>query len=167
MKIFRLQKRTSRVIIDYNVDDFNEAIQSLKIPSVYDRLFLGKAKLMFKVYNGLTISYISENSTHRNEMNMVVNLRSAASWCDVLFLYCPKKERFRQSMRYSGCLIWNCLPNNVKYSQTAETFHNRCIRWLTQWCIVPIAWLWIIQDLIPVIKWSLNLFLYLIQKWKL
>ena len=34
-------------------------------------------------------------------------------------------------MRYSGFLVWNCLPNNVKCSQTAETVHNRCIKWLS------------------------------------
>ena len=130
MKIFRLQKRACRVILDYNVEDSNEAMQSLKILSVYDRLFLRKAKFMFKVYNGLTPSYISENFTLRNETNMSVNLRSSASGCFIPPL--PKKECFKHSMRYSGCLIWNCLPNNVKSSQTAETFHNRCIKWLTQ-----------------------------------
>ena len=130
MKIFRLQKRACRVILDYNVEDSSEAMQSLKILSVYDRLFLRKAKFMFKVYNGLTPSYISENFTLRNEMDMSVNLRSSASGCFIPPL--PKKECFKQSMRYSGCLVWNCLPNNVKCSQTAETFHNRCIKWLTQ-----------------------------------
>ena len=55
----------------------------------------------------------------RNEMNMSVNLRSSASGCFVPPL--PKKECFKHSMRYSGCLIWNCLPDNVKSSQTAET----------------------------------------------
>ena len=128
MKIFRLQKRACRVILDYNVEDSDEAIQSLKILSVYDRLFLRKAKFMFKVYNGLTPSYISENFTLRNEMNMSVNLRSSASGCFIPPL--PKKKCFKRSMRYSGCLIWNSLPNDVKSSQTAETFHNRCIKWL-------------------------------------
>ena len=116
MKIFRLQKRACPVILDYNEEDSNEAMQSLKS--------------IFKVYNGLSPSYISENFTLRNEMNMSVNLRSSASGCFIPPL--PKKECFKHSMRYSGCLIWNCLPNNVKSSQTAETFHNRCIKWLTQ-----------------------------------
>ena len=34
---------------------------------------------MFKFYNGLTPSYISENFTLRNEMNMSVNLRVSKS----------------------------------------------------------------------------------------
>ena len=40
MKIFRLQKRDCRVILGYNVEDSNEALQSLKILSVYDHVFL-------------------------------------------------------------------------------------------------------------------------------
>ena len=130
MKIFKLQKRACRVILDYNVEDSNEAMQSLKILSVYDRLFLRKAKFMFKVYHNLTPTYISENFVLRNEMNMSINLRSATAGCFVPPH--PKKECFKQSMRYSGCLIWNSLPTTVKGAQTAETFHNRCLRWLTQ-----------------------------------
>ena len=81
MKISRLQKRACRVILDYNVEDSNEAIQSLNIVSVYNRLFVSKAKFMFKVYNGLTLSYNTENFILRNELNMSVNLRSSASGC--------------------------------------------------------------------------------------
>ena len=52
MKFFKMQKRACRVILDYNVDDSLEAFHSLKILSVYDRLFLRKAKFMYKVYHG-------------------------------------------------------------------------------------------------------------------
>ena len=130
MKIFRLQKRACKVILDYRVEGSYEALSSLKILSVYDRLFLQKAKFMVKVYNGLTPLYISENFTRRNEMDTSVHLWSSANGCFVPPL--PKKECFKQSMRYSGCLIWNSLPYDVKSAQTAETFHFRCIKWLTQ-----------------------------------
>ena len=58
LKIFKMQKRACRVILDYNVDDSQEAMSSLKILSVYDRLFLRKAMFMFKVYNDITPAYI-------------------------------------------------------------------------------------------------------------
>ena len=130
MKMFKLQKRACRVILDYKVEDSSEALRSLKILSVYDRLFLRKAKFMFKVYHGLTPPYISENFMLRNEMDMSVHLRSSAAGCFVPPL--PKKECLKQSIRYSGCLIWNSLPSNTKSAQTVETFHNRCLKWLTQ-----------------------------------
>ena len=99
------------VILDYNVDDCLEAFRSLTILSVYDHLFLCKAKFMYKVYHGLTPQYISENFVLRNEMDMLVPLRSTSAGCLVPTL--SKKECFKQSMRYSGCLIWNSLPSNV------------------------------------------------------
>ena len=114
-----MQKHACRVILDYSVDDSLETFRSLKILSVYDRLFLRKAKFMYKVglYHGLTPQYISENFVLRNEMDMSVHLWSTAAGCFVPPP--PKKECFKQSTRYSGCLIWNRLPSNVKGAQTA------------------------------------------------
>ena len=63
LKIFRLQKRACRVILDYNVEDSQDAMRSFKIQSVYDRFYLRKAKFMFKVYHELTPTYITENFT--------------------------------------------------------------------------------------------------------
>lgn len=130
LKIFRMQKRACRVILDYNVDDSQEAMRSLKILSVYDRLFLRKAKFMFKVYNDIMPSYISENFTLRTAVNNdnSVILRSTTSGCFVPPK--PRTESFKHSMRYSGCLVWNSLPDTVRSSQSLETFHNRCIKWL-------------------------------------
>ena len=39
----------------------NEAMKTLKIMSIYDRINLRKAKFMFKVYKNTTPTYISEN----------------------------------------------------------------------------------------------------------
>ena len=130
LKLFRLQKRACKIILDYNVDDSHEAMKSLKILSFCDRLFLRNAKFMFRVYHDKTPPYISENFMLRNEVNTSVLLRSTASGCFVPPQ--PRKECYKQSMTYSGCLIWNSLPNDVKSAQTPETFHSRCIKWLTQ-----------------------------------
>ena len=123
-----MQKRAVRVILDYNVENSHEAMKSLNIQSIYDRLFLRKAKFMFKVYHNLTPTYISESFNLRSNLNTSVNLRSMTIAC-----FAPPKPRtecFKQSMRYSGCLIWNSLPNVVKSAQTQETFHKRCLKWL-------------------------------------
>ena len=70
--------------------------------------FLEKQSLL-KVYHDLTPTYISENYVQRNEMEMSIQLRSTAAGCFVPPR--PKREYFKQSMRYSGRLIWNSLPN--------------------------------------------------------
>ena len=40
LKMFKLQKRASKIILDFNVDDVNEAMKTLKIMSMYDRIYL-------------------------------------------------------------------------------------------------------------------------------
>ena len=128
LKIFRLQKRACKVILDYNVEDSREAMSSLKIMSIYDRLYLRKAKFMFKVFNNLTPSYISENFTRRNNLNTSINLRSSSAGCFIPPK--PRTECFKHSLRYSGCLVWNSLPEDIKNAPTIDTFHCRCLKWL-------------------------------------
>ena len=79
LKILWLQKRAIRVILDYNVENTQEAMKSLNIQSIYDCLFLQKAKFMFKVFNGLTPTYVSENFSTQSNLNTSVNLRSTSS----------------------------------------------------------------------------------------
>lgn len=128
LKILKLQKRACRIILDYNVDDSSDAMKSLKIMSIYDRLYLRKAKFMFKVYNNAAPGYISENFTLRNDVNTSIRLRSSSAGCFIPPK--PRTEYFKQSLRYSGCLVWNSLPIEVKTAQTIDTFHNRCLKWL-------------------------------------
>lgn len=127
--IFRLQKRACRVILDYNTENMNEAMATLGIMSIYDRIFLRKAKIMFKVYNGTAPAYISENFELRQVNEGTPALRSATSGCFVPPK--PKKDLFKKSLRYSGCLIWNSLPGSIKHSPSIDSFHKRCTKWLT------------------------------------
>ena len=48
-RIFRLQKRAVKIILDYNVDNIFQSMEDLKILTVFERLFLRKSKFMFKV----------------------------------------------------------------------------------------------------------------------
>ena len=97
-------------------------MSSLKILSVYDRLYLRKAKFMFKVFNKSTPEYISENFILRNDVNTTVNLRSSAC-CFVPPK--PRTEYFKHSIRYSGCLIWNSLSEKIKNASSINSFHNQ------------------------------------------
>ena len=128
LKLFKLQKRVCRVILDYNVHDVSEAMKSLKIMSIYDRLYLRKAKFMFKIYNNVTATYISEHFTLRNNVNTSINLRSTSAGCFIPPK--PRTEYFKHSMRYSRSLVWNSLPEEVRSAQTIDTFHNRYLKWL-------------------------------------
>ena len=83
---------------------------------------------MFKVCNSLTPPYISENFTMRNNVNTSINLRSSSAGCFISLK--PRTESFKHSLRYSGYLVWNSLPEEVKNAQSIDTFHSRCLKWL-------------------------------------
>ena len=87
---------------------------TFRVSSVSSSLFFRKAKFMYKVYNGLTPSYINENFELRGEKETLPALRSSAYGCFIPPK--PNKELFKDSMRYSGCLVWNSLPNDIKKS---------------------------------------------------
>ena len=59
LRIERLQKRTCRIILDYNIDNVYQSMNDLKIMSVSERIFFRKAKFMYKVSNGFTPEYIN------------------------------------------------------------------------------------------------------------
>ena len=123
LKIFKLQKRACKIILDYNIDNSRKAMKSLKIMSIYDWLQLRKAKCMFKVYNNLVPTYISKNFTLRNELNTSIQLRSSSAGCFIPPK--PRTEYFKHSLSYSRCLVWNSLPEEIKNAQTIDSFHSR------------------------------------------
>ena len=56
-RIFRLQKRACKIILEYNVDDVMESMQDLKILAVLDRLYLKNSKFIYKVTFPNTLIY--------------------------------------------------------------------------------------------------------------
>ena len=56
-------------------------MDTLNILYIYNRLYLRKAKFMFKVYQHITPDYISEQFTLGTNINTSVDLISAADCC--------------------------------------------------------------------------------------
>ena len=127
-RLFQLQKRACKVIFDYNVDNIFESMESLKLLTVYERIFVRKAKFMYKVSHSLTPVYINDLFNQRNQSENVPALRSSIS--NNFIPPKPNKEIFKQSMSYSGSVIWNSLPNSLKAAETMNSFHLRCIKWI-------------------------------------
>ena len=61
---------------DYNVINISESMESLKILTIYERLFLRKAKFMYKVSNSLTPVYIKNLFNQRSHSEAAPVLRS-------------------------------------------------------------------------------------------
>ena len=128
-RIYNLQKRACKVILDYNVQNVNQSMKDLKILNIYDRVFLRKSKFMHKVANQITPSYINEMVQMRNQVDDMPFLRSVSH--NNFIPPKPKKEIFKRSMSYSGPLVWNSLPNDIKQINNKNTFHKHCIYWMT------------------------------------
>ena len=45
-------------------------------------------------------------------------------------LFFKATEIFKQSVNYSGPVIWNNLPDCIKNLETVDSFHRHCIKWM-------------------------------------
>ena len=127
-RIYRLQKRACKIILDYKYENIADSMEELKILNIYERIYLKKAKFMFKISKSLTPKYINEMFHLRPLNNTLQSLRSSATINYVLPR--PHKELFKQSLIYSGPLIWNNLPDDLRQLGTIDTFHKNCIKWM-------------------------------------
>ena len=105
-------------------------MEDLKILTVFERLFLRKSKFMFKVDRSETPPYINDMFNHRIFDENMPLLRSAIS--SNFIPPRPKKEIFKQSLIYSGPIVWNSLPATLKNVNSVSSFHNHFIKWLKQ-----------------------------------
>ena len=93
-------------------------------------IFLNKAKLMYKVYNNLAPVYLHELFQMRDISldNTASNLRSVAH--KNYLLPQAKCNLYKGSFSYSGVVVWNSLPTNIKVASSLETFVRLCTEWL-------------------------------------
>ena len=130
MKIYRLHKRTCRIILAYDIHDMAESMNKIKILTSIERIFLRKAKIMFKVFIQEAPLYIRDMFEPIMLSNESHILRCSSN--NNFVTPKPNKELFKDSMSYSGSstLIWKVLPEHIKLSNNISIFHKRCIQWI-------------------------------------
>ena len=92
----------------------NESLEQLNIMSFNQSGFFNKAKIMYNIFKNLAPSYLHEMFQIR-EFNLdstLSNLRSVANKHYVL----PQARcnLFKGSLYFSGVLIWNSIPIDIK-----------------------------------------------------
>ena len=112
--------------LNYEYNDIASSMDDLKIMNIYERIFLRKAKFMYKISKAITPSYIFFSLRPINET--IQSLRSVNT--SSFQIPRPQKEIFKQSLIYSGPIIWNNLPHWLKNLETVNSFHNNCIKWM-------------------------------------
>ena len=129
-KINKLQRRACKLILSNDYTCLNESLEQLNIMSFDQSVFLNKAKIMYKIYNNLAPSYLHEMFQMR-EVNLdstLSNLRSVANRHYVL----PQARcnLFKGSLSFSGVLIWNSIPIDIRNSSSLHMFSKRCSEWI-------------------------------------
>ena len=127
-RIYSLQKRACKIILDYQYENIASSMEELKILNIYERIYLKKAKFMYKISHSLTPKYINEMFQLQPLNDTLQSLRSSGTINYVLPK--PNKELLKQSLIYSGPLIWNNLPDKLKHLETINSFHKNCIKWI-------------------------------------
>ena len=92
-------------------------------------MFLNKAKVMFKVANGLVPQYISEMFKRRSEIAQNTSLRSITN--ENFTIPKPSLALYKESISYSGPVVWNSIPNEIKHSLSISSFSDNVKRWIT------------------------------------
>ena len=128
-KIERLQKRACKIILDYEYEDIMQSMNDMNIMTINERIFLRKAKFMYKTSNNMCPLYINEIFNRRPSDDVTVPvLRSTTN--NHYLLPQPKTELYRNSLAFTGPIIWNCLPQHIKNVSSIEAFQRSCIQWM-------------------------------------
>ena len=129
-KINKLQRRACKLILSSDYKSLNESLEQLDILSFDQSVFLSKAKIMYKVYNNLAPGYLIELFQMREGRldSTLSNLRSVANKNYVLPQ--AKCNLFKGSLSFSGVVVWNSIPLEIKQSSSLNIFSKRCSEWI-------------------------------------
>ena len=113
-KMTKLQRRACKLILgdEYTSTHLDEARDNLKILSFDEIVFLNKAKIMYKVANNIAPSYLINLFQMRSASDdTITSLRSVTN--KNFLIPKPKLNLFKNSLSYSGAIIWNSIPLEI------------------------------------------------------
>lgn len=111
LKLQRLQNRAARIITRSNWEvRSSDILASLNWDTLEQRRYSLKKKFMIKTLNGKTPEYIQQ-IFERRVRSTSIELRDDENKLLVPF---PKTDCFKQSLAYSGAVLWNNLPNRER-----------------------------------------------------
>ena len=125
-----LQRDACKSILAQEYNGLQESLKRLDILSFDQIIFLNKAKIMNKVHNNLAPTYLQELFQMRdvNHDNTASNLRSVSRKNYILPQ--DKCNLFKGSLSFSGVIVWNSIPVNIKNSKSLDIFVKRCTYWI-------------------------------------
>ena len=127
-KLTKLQRKACKVILKNEYEDLDSARMKLTVLSFDQNIFLNKAKTMYKVANGLITQHIIDLFQFRADSLPNTSLRSVSN--QNFTIRKPKCSLYKESLSYSGPVIWNAIPPEIKKSSTINAFTNTLRAWI-------------------------------------
>ena len=132
-KIEKLQRRACKIILGKDYTSLDDARRQLNMLSFEELVFINKAKVMFKVTHGLSPIYITEMFQIKDSNNNeTMTLRSDSN--KNFSTPKPKLNMLKNSLSYSGALIWNNIPVEIRNANTIDSLVNTstCLKWMQE-----------------------------------
>ena len=121
-KLQKLQNRAACIITFSNHDrNTDELLNSLNWYKLEHQRAASKSIMMYNAVNNQTSNYLSSRFFPRNEA-LSYNLRNTEG---KLSIPQPRTNYCKRSFSYSGAVLWNSLPNEIKLSSTLNEFKSK------------------------------------------
>ena len=121
-KLQKLQNRAARIITFSGYDvDTDGIFKSLNWKKLDHQRMIDKCIFMYKTLNRLTPAYLTSKFIDRNDTTSY-SLRNSEN---KLAVPQPHTEYFKRSFSYSGAVLWNKLPLNMRQASSLTSFKSQ------------------------------------------
>ena len=134
MKYYR-EAWACKLILGNDYSSLEDSRKQLDMLSFEGMIFINKANLMYKAVTNIFPIYLTEMFQLKGSNNdETMTLRSDSN--KNFTIPRPKLNMFKNtntcSLSYSGALIWNSIPAEIKNATTINSFVNKCLEWMKE-----------------------------------
>ena len=119
-KLQELQNRAARILTSSSYDTDVEDLSKLRWRKLSSQREMQKAIMVIKSLNVLTPEYLSELFVNRSDVTEYV-LRDSVN---KLVVPLPHTNFLKNSFSYSGAVLWNSLPSDLRQAESLIDFSH-------------------------------------------
>ena len=122
-KLQKLQNRAARILLRASYDTNSDSlIDKLGWRKLDKQRLINKATMVYKSLNGLAPNYLRSKFTYRSN----VSSYSLRGTNDNLTIPLPHTNFMKNSFSYSGSVLWNSLPIELRQVNSLDAFRAGC-----------------------------------------
>ena len=159
-RLQKLQNRAARVLTFSRYDAYaNRLFRQLNWKDLSTQFQIQKALMVYKSLNDLVPGYLSSKFVKRYETRY--SLRDSVNKVIVPF---PRTNFMKNSFSYSGAVLWNCLPCEMREANSLSQFKRLAHLnfWFLNYCVLGIHEK---QVLVRLFVDSFGLFIIFLYSW--